>query len=85
MPWLLVFIAYLSLLAAQRHWSMSQWRKGRLSARETAGTFAIVWALFPFAGLIAGAPWSAPLCLLLSMLLFTSVYWSLTRLLTERR
>jgi len=71
--WVLAVIVFVALLVVVRLWIGARLRAGRLSRHGAAITVAAVWGVFPFLGLVAGAPWSAPAVVVISALLFTSV------------
>jgi hypothetical protein len=88
MNWVIAVIAFLAVLAVVRHWAIDAWRSGRMSSRQVAIAISLVWAAFPFVGLATGAPWSIPVVLFGSTVVFVtgvlSTEWLLKRVKRSR-
>jgi hypothetical protein len=80
-PWWLGVVSMLVLLAAARHLSLGHWRAGAWSDARAAAVLALPWVLFPFIGILAGAPWdpvvSAVAAVLMGSSAFAAVFWLL--------
>ena len=73
---ILAVLLFLAALAIVRRWLGMRWRAGQLSTRRAAVTIAAVWAAFPFVGLAGGAPWSIPVVVVVSLIMFVGVFIS---------
>ncbi len=68
----------LALLLATRHVGMSRWRAGAWSRTRTSALVAVPWFVFPFIGILSGAPWDPRLAAALAAMMGCSVYGVVT-------
>jgi hypothetical protein len=57
MPAWLGLAIMLALLLVTRHIGVRRWRTRAWSETQVALLLAVPWLLFPFLGIVAGAPW----------------------------
>lgn len=73
---IVALVLFLAALMIVGRWLGTIWRAGRLSTRPASLVIAVLWGAFPFVGLLGGAPWSIPVVVLVSLIMFVGVFVS---------
>jgi hypothetical protein len=70
LPWPIVLASFFAFVFVGQRIVRTQIRTGRIAVRDAGIILAAMWALFPFLGLLVGAPWSAPVILVAATIIF---------------